>query len=68
MEYSLENCAYIGDDILDLQCILPIREAGGIAGCPYDAVEKVKATVDFVSTKRGGDGAVREFIEWLAAR
>ncbi|MGN0414941.1 MAG: KdsC family phosphatase [Agathobacter sp.] len=61
----LGDCAYIGDDILDIQCIIPIKEAGGKIGCPADAVKKVKDIADFISTKNGGDGAVREFIEWL---
>jgi 3-deoxy-D-manno-octulosonate 8-phosphate phosphatase (KDO 8-P phosphatase) len=64
-DYGLNNCAYIGDDILDLQCMLPIKAAGGIVGCPADAVRNVIDIADFVSSKNGGDGAVREFIEWL---
>lgn len=62
---SLADCAYIGDDILDLQCMQPIKEAGGKVGCPADAVIKVKDVADFISGKTGGDGAVRDFIEWL---
>ena len=31
-QYNLSNVAYIGDDLLDLQCMKPIKEAGGIAG------------------------------------
>lgn len=63
---SLPNCAYIGDDVLDLPCMLAIREAGGITGCPSDAVDEVKAASDFVSSKEGGRGAVREFVEYLS--
>lgn len=63
---SLSNCAYIGDDVLDLPCMLAIREAGGITGCPCDAVDEVKAASDFVSSKEGGRGAVREFVEYLS--
>ncbi|WP_308692790.1 HAD hydrolase family protein [uncultured Treponema sp.] len=62
---NLSNCAYIGDDILDIQCMTPIKEAGGLVGCPADAVQKVKNIADFISTRNGGNGAVREFIEWL---
>jgi len=64
-EYNYSHCAYIGDDILDLQCMEPIKKAGGVVACPADAVKSVKAVSDFISTKNGGDGAVREFIEWL---
>ena len=62
---NLSEVAYIGDDINDLSCMKPVREAGGKIGCPADAVKKVKELADFISTKNGGDGAVREFIEWL---
>lgn len=63
---SLKNCAYIGDDILDLQCMESIKIAGGLIGCPNDAIENVKKIADFISSKNGGNGAVREFIEWIA--
>lgn len=62
---TLAECAYIGDDILDLQCMEPIQAAGGKTGCPADAVKAVKAASDFISTHDGGNGAVREFIQWL---
>jgi 3-deoxy-D-manno-octulosonate 8-phosphate phosphatase (KDO 8-P phosphatase) len=65
--YTLANCAYIGDDLLDIQCMKPIREMGGITGCPNDAVDKVKEISDFVSHFNGGDGAVREFIGWITS-
>lgn len=42
-----------------------VKEAGGIVGCPADAVNKVKEIADFVAEHNGGDGAVRDFIEWI---
>lgn len=62
---NLSQVAYIGDDILDLQCMFPIKEAGGIVGCPADAVDKVKNVADYISRYNGGNGAVRDFIEWI---
>lgn len=62
---NLNEVAYIGDDINDLSCMKPIKEAGGLISCPADAVKEVKELADFISTKNGGDGAVREFIEWI---
>lgn len=56
-----EDMAYIGDDIIDI----PAMKMCGIKGCPNNAVESVKAISDFVSSHNGGDGAVRDFIEWL---
>lgn len=66
--YDYSNVAYVGDDIMDLQCMEPIKAAGGIVGCPADAVKKVVACADYISTRRGGDGAVREFIEFLTEK
>lgn len=63
--YTFKNCAYIGDDLLDLQCMKNIKKAGGKIGCPADAVEEVKKIADFISENNGGYGAVREFIEWI---
>ncbi len=62
---DLKSVAYIGDDINDLSCMKSIKEAGGIIGCPADAVEKVKEIADNIANHNGGDGAVRDFIEWL---
>ncbi len=67
-EDVLSHIAYIGDDILDLDCMNPIKENGGIVGCPADAVDEVKKVADFISSKNGGSGAVREFIEWLVGQ
>ena len=64
-QYSIGNAAYIGDDILDIQCLAPIRAAGGLAGCPADAVQEVKDCCDYVAPHRGGEGAVRDFIEYI---
>lgn len=62
---NYSNIAYIGDDINDLCCMKAVKDAGGIIGCPFDAMQKIMEIADFVSNKRGGDGAVREFIEWI---
>ena len=64
---DLSVVAYIGDDINDLSCMEPIKEAGGLVGCPADAVQKVVDLADFVSKRNGGNGAVREFIEWIVS-
>lgn len=64
----LENVAYIGDDINDLQCMIIVKGAGGVVGCPSDATYSVCQIADYVCSKKGGSGAVREFIEWLIDR
>lgn len=53
--------AYIGDDLNDLDAM----KLCALKGCPANAAEEVKAVCDFVSTHNGGDGAVRDFIEYL---
>jgi len=55
----LDEVAYIGDDVNDLDCI----RAVGISACPADAVDAVMSAVDVVLDKRGGEGCVREFVD-----
>ena len=33
--------------------------------CPADASKNVKKQADFISEQKGGEGAVRDFIEWM---
>lgn len=56
---SPEEIAYIGDDLNDIKCI----KYCGLSACPGDAIEQVKAVVDYVCDNFGGRGAVREFID-----
>lgn len=60
--------AYIGDDINDLPAMKLVKESGGVVGCPGDAVDAVKGIADYVCVRNGGDGAVREFLEWIIDR
>lgn len=59
-----EDIAYIGDDITDLEAM----RICGLKGCPLDAIESIKHISNFVSSKNGGEGAVREFIEWVCKK
>lgn len=58
---TLEEVAYMGDDINDLG----IMRISGISAAPRNAALEVLERVSFIATKDGGDGAVREFIEFL---
>ena len=58
---SQEEVAYIGDDLNDFDCI----RWCGFTGCPADAVKEVREAVDFVCSRNGGRGAVREFVEQI---
>ena len=53
--------AYMGDDLYDL----PVMRMVGLSGAPADAVDEVKSEVDWISTRKGGEGAVREFVEMI---
>ncbi len=57
---TLENVAYIGDDI---NCYELLYEVG-IAACPADACAKVKAISNIhLLSRKGGEGCVREFVD-----
>jgi len=60
---TLENVAYLGDDINDL----PIINAVGFSACPNDAVDSVLKSVDYICKRKGGDGVFREFAELIIA-
>ena len=55
----LADMAFIGDDMPDYSCMQQV----GVAIAPADAVEDIKCVSHYVSTKRGGEGVVREIIE-----
>lgn len=63
---TLQEVAYAGDDINDLACMRLVKENGGVIGVPSNACWKVKQIADYVSSFAGGDGAVRDFVEFLA--
>ena len=56
---SLEEVAYCGDDLNDMQ----VLEAVGFSACPSSAPKYVQKIVDQVLTKKGGEGVFREFVE-----
>lgn len=59
---DLRHVAYIGDDI---NC-MDLLQAVGVAACPADAVNKVKRIPRIHCLEaKGGEGAVREFVELI---
>lgn len=54
-----ENVAYMGDDLNDL---FAMRHAG-LCACPSDAAQEIKNQCGYIVEQKGGDGAVRAFIE-----
>lgn len=64
LEIVAEEVAYIGDDLNDISCM----ELSGVVGCPNDAVKQVKELADYICDRDGGNGAVREFIEYIVGK
>ena len=58
---SLEEVAYIGDDINDRELL---EQVGFSASVP-DALQEIQNIVDYVAVRQGGNGAVRDVIEHL---
>lgn len=57
-DIKFDEVAYIGDDQNDLE----VMKVCGFTGCPADAIQAVKEQVDYICEAKGGQGAVREFI------
>lgn len=64
-EYPKGLFAFIGDDDNDLGAIEYVHSQGGITACPVDASNAVKKCVDYICRCAGGQGAVREFIDYM---
>jgi 3-deoxy-D-manno-octulosonate 8-phosphate phosphatase (KDO 8-P phosphatase) len=56
-----EEVAFIGDDLPDL----PVLQHVGLAIAVANAVTEVKKAAHLVTKRSGGDGAVREVIEFI---
>ncbi|HNW74725.1 MAG: HAD-IIIA family hydrolase [Bacteroidales bacterium] len=54
-----EQVLYMGDDIPDYE----VMKEAGIATCPADAAEEIKAVSIYISHHNGGKGCVRDVIE-----
>lgn len=62
-KYKLQwhEIAYIGDDINDKELLQKV----GMSFSVNDGMQEIKQVVDFVTTRSGGQGAVREAIEYM---
>jgi YrbI family 3-deoxy-D-manno-octulosonate 8-phosphate phosphatase len=54
-----EQVAYIGNDVNDIECIT----FAGVGVAVADSDPKVLAVADYITCKKGGRGAIREFID-----
>jgi 3-deoxy-D-manno-octulosonate 8-phosphate phosphatase (KDO 8-P phosphatase) len=53
--------AYVGDDLPDL----PVIQCAGFSAAVANAVDEIKRAADYVTKRKGGEGAVREVIEYI---
>lgn len=58
---SLDNVLYIGDDLNDLELLKTV----GYSCCPSNAQPEVKAVVDYIAARKGGEGVIREVADLL---
>lgn len=61
LDLTMENVAAIGDDLNDYKILKEVE----ISFVPNDASIYVKREADVILSKKGGDGAVREMVEYL---
>lgn len=59
LNININEIAYIGDDINDIELL----KVAGIAGCPNNSPIKNKLKFQIITEKNGGEGAFREFVE-----
>ncbi|MFA5497933.1 MAG: HAD-IIIA family hydrolase [Candidatus Cloacimonadia bacterium] len=61
MGIGWENVAFMGDDLNDY----PLLKKVGFTATTESAPERIKQLASFVSTLPGGNGAVREYVEYI---
>jgi len=58
---KLEEAAFVGDDVIDL----PAMRAGGLAIAVKNARAEVKREAHYVTPHEGGEGALRDAVEFI---
>ena len=56
-----EQVAFVGNDVNDLECIMHVSVPIAVA----DAYPQVKDVARLITTRKGGEGAVREICDWI---
>jgi len=59
LNITLQEVAYIGDDINDIQVLQRV----GFSACPSSSPLYIQSLVTKVMSKKGGEGVFREFVE-----
>jgi 3-deoxy-D-manno-octulosonate 8-phosphate phosphatase (KDO 8-P phosphatase) len=63
-KFELNQICFMGDDVNDIGALA----LAGLSAAPANAHESVKRKVKFVTTKNGGNGAVRELIDLILTK
>ena len=61
LNISIDEVAYIGDDINDLEVLAQV----GISAMPCSSPILEKVNPDYITKRKGGDGAFREFVDLI---
>lgn len=61
LKINLNDVAYIGDDLNDINIMTNV----GLSACPISAPPYIQEMVDVVIDKSGGSGAFRYFVEYI---
>lgn len=61
LNITLNDTAFIGDDLNDLKLLLQV----GFSAAPTNAPLYIKEKVNYITTRKGGEGAFREFVEYI---
>jgi 3-deoxy-D-manno-octulosonate 8-phosphate phosphatase (KDO 8-P phosphatase) len=59
--FTLEQIAYVGDDVIDL----PVMRVCGLAIAAANARDQVKAAAHYITPHAGGEGAGRDAIDFI---
>ncbi|HOX54643.1 MAG: HAD-IIIA family hydrolase [Candidatus Omnitrophica bacterium] len=61
MKLKNESVCFIGDELIDI----PVLKRAGLSVAVANAAPEAKRAADYITKKKGGDGAVREIIELI---
>ncbi len=60
-DISLDKAVFVGNDLNDI----PAFEVCGIKAAPADAEDEILEIVDWISSRKGGDGVIRDLYRYL---
>ena len=64
LNISLDEVAYIGDDVNDLDVLKSV----GLSAMPPNSPILNQFTPDYLTTRSGGDGAFRDFVDFILSQ